>query len=70
MGAGVAFICVQMLVLTLIGVGMYRARILPPVAVALVTFAAAASLVLSLTIFPGFLLLGVCASACGLGWVG
>jgi hypothetical protein len=76
-GAGVAFLCVQLLVLTLLGIGMIRARILPRFAVALFTFTPAATLLATAAVSAGsgdagpyLLPTGIMVSAVGLGVVG
>ena len=76
-GAGVAFLCVQLLVLCLLGIGMIRARILPTVAVALFTFTPAATLLASAAVSTGsgdtgpyLLPAGILVSALGLAWLG
>lgn len=76
-GAGVAFLCVQLLVLTLLGIGMIRARILPTAAVSLFTFTPAATLLVGTAFSTGsgdggpyLLPAGIVLSALGLGWLG
>ena len=76
-GAGVAFLCVQLVVLTLLGIGMIRARILPALGVGLFTFTPAATLLAAAAISTGsrdtgpYLLPGgVLVSALGLAWLG
>lgn len=76
-GAGVAFLCVQLVVLTLLGIGMIRARILPGLAVGLFTFTPAATLLAAAATSAGsadtgpyLLPAGIVVSAVGLAWLG
>lgn len=77
-GAGAAFLAVQLVVVTLLGIGMIRARILPGLAVGLFTFAPAATLVTATAISstvdgdsdPYVFSAGAMVMAAGLAWVG
>ena len=73
-GAGYAFAAVQLVVLTLLGIGMIRARILPVPAVALFTLAppcTVVAVVLSGEDAAAYAAIaGAAASALGLMWVG
>lgn len=76
--AGAAFLAVQLVVVTLLGIGMIRARILPGVGVALFTFAPAATLLTAIAIAstvegdadPYIFSAGATVMAAGLAWVG
>lgn len=75
-GAGAALAVVHLVVLTLLGIGMVQARVLPPAAVALFTFAAPATLVTAAALTAldvdaaAYVPLGAAACAAGLAWLG
>jgi len=75
-GAGGALVVVQLLVVTLLGIGMIRARVLPVPAVALFTLAPAATVAVAalLTVMgldaARYAPIGVVAFAVGFAWVG
>jgi hypothetical protein len=75
-GAGVAFLFVQMIVLTLLGVGMIQARILPRAALTAFAFSPLATLALALVLSlldrdaGPFIPVGLLVSVLGIGWVG
>lgn len=76
--AGAAFLAVQLVVVTLLGIGMIQARILPGLAVGLFTFAPAATLLTAVAISstvdgdgdPYVFTAGAMVMAAGLAWVG
>ena len=75
-GAGVAFICVQLIVAMLLGIGMLRARVLPPPPVAMFAFTPGAVLGVAAGVsalgadagplFP----LGIALFSFGMAWIG
>lgn len=75
-GAPVVFAIVQLIVLSLLGVGMLRARILPPGGVALLTLAPNATVVTAVSLSSAdidakpFVIVGLGLCALGLAWVG
>ena len=76
-GAGAAFLFLQLVVLTLLGVGMIRARILPVLGVGLFTFTPTAMLLAAAIMSigprdtgPYLMPAGVLLSAVGLAWLG
>jgi len=76
-GAGVAFLCVHLVVLSLVGVGMLHARVLPSVAVGLFTLTPVVTLLAAAGISAGagdtgplLLPAGIVASSIGLAWLG
>lgn len=76
--AGAAFLAVQLVVVTLLGIGMIRARILPVVAVGFFTLAPAVTLLTAIAISstvkgdtdPYVFTAGAIVMALGLAWVG
>lgn len=76
--AGAAFLAVQLVVVTLLGIGMIRAGILPRLAVGFFTFAPAATLLTAIAVSsrvegdsdPYVFSTGAMVMAVGLAWVG